>query len=524
MTLMSRRGWLLLSGSIVFVAVLARVVPGPRIIDDAFITYRYTRNLLLGRGLVFNPGERVLGTTTPLYALLLAVLSLPLGGASAPLPTLSPLLNALFDAGSCVLLLWLGKKLGSPIAGVVTAAIWAVTPMSVTFAIGGMETSLYVFLLLLSYLLYLNDQLVALGAVLGLAFLTRPDALLLAVPIVLDACRRAFSPSEDRSFRRRLPPAVAAGLAVVMPWSVFSFLYYGSVVPNSLLAKRVAYRLPPGAALVRLLQQLGTPFFEDLTLGTRWIGVGLILYTFVCLLALVRTAKRSPRAWPGLVFPWFYCAVFAAANPLIFRWYLTPPLPFYILSIVLGFRYLTADLGHLLQRLKVLERPPWLGRAGLTALALVPFALSLRAWDLRPPNGPSRPAPDMASIQLELVYAQAADYLLPQLRTGDQIAAGDVGVLGYRTDALILDTVGLNTPGAVKYYPLPASMYVINYAVAPDFILATRPRFVVILEVYGRNGLLQDPRFLQSYTLEHTLPTDMYGSRGMLVFERKVRP
>ena len=43
--------------------------------DNAFITYRYADNLRSGLGLVYNPGEWVLGTTAPLYAVLLAVLS-----------------------------------------------------------------------------------------------------------------------------------------------------------------------------------------------------------------------------------------------------------------------------------------------------------------------------------------------------------------------------------------------------------------------------------------------------------------
>jgi hypothetical protein len=39
--------------------------------DDVFITYTYSRNIAQGQGFVFNPGERVQGTTTPLYTLLM---------------------------------------------------------------------------------------------------------------------------------------------------------------------------------------------------------------------------------------------------------------------------------------------------------------------------------------------------------------------------------------------------------------------------------------------------------------------
>src|SRR5438270_1577862 len=41
--------------------------------DDAHISLRYATNLATGHGLVFNPGERVFGASTPLYVLLLAL-------------------------------------------------------------------------------------------------------------------------------------------------------------------------------------------------------------------------------------------------------------------------------------------------------------------------------------------------------------------------------------------------------------------------------------------------------------------
>ncbi|MCS7179002.1 MAG: hypothetical protein RML46_08665 [Anaerolineae bacterium] len=50
--------------------------------DEAFITYRYAENLSRGLGLVYNPGERFLGTTGPGWAILL-------GGLSRFLPFLS---------------------------------------------------------------------------------------------------------------------------------------------------------------------------------------------------------------------------------------------------------------------------------------------------------------------------------------------------------------------------------------------------------------------------------------------------
>ncbi|RME06584.1 MAG: hypothetical protein D6803_06120, partial [Anaerolineae bacterium] len=120
-------------------------------------------------------------------------------------------------------------------------------------------------------------------------------------------------------------------------------------------------------------------------------------------------------------------------------------------------------------------------------------------------------------------YRQAAEILRPYL--GDHpdqftLAAGDVGVLGYYTGARILDTVGLNSPQTLRYYPLDESFYVINYAVPPDLVLEEQPDFVVLLEVYGRAGLFPSPEFQRAYTLLRKLPSEIYGSDGMLIFAR----
>src|SRR5689334_10099421 len=44
----------------------------PLTIDDAYITFRYARNLVRGLGLVYNPGERIEGYTNFLWTILVA--------------------------------------------------------------------------------------------------------------------------------------------------------------------------------------------------------------------------------------------------------------------------------------------------------------------------------------------------------------------------------------------------------------------------------------------------------------------
>jgi hypothetical protein len=308
--------------------------------------------------------------------------------------------------------------------------------------------------------------------------------------------------------------------ALLAPWAVFAALYFGSPLPHSVAAKSLAYRLPPEAGLVRLLQHYGTPFFEHETLGPWWPLAGLALYLALSLAGGLAAVRRNGRAWVVALYPWLYLVAFAAANPLIFRWYLAPPLPFYFLLILIGLDRLLADLARW-----------WSARAGLPRLRpAAPYLLAApvalyaaffaRAWTLHPDHGPDAPAPVMAWHQLELYYAQVGAALAGPAAEGAVIAAGDVGALGYYSNARILDAVGLMSPEALAYYPLDPSLYVINYAVAPRLILDYAPDYVVLLEVYGRAGLLRDADFNARYEVMDTVPTDIYGSDGLLVMRR----
>ncbi len=511
--------WRWLALGIFVLAVFARWLPGPRTIDDSFITFRYARNLLAGEGFVYNPGERVMGTTTPLYTGLMVLAGLLSGGTTAPFPWLALGLNSLADGITCLLLLRLGRRLGLPYAGLGTALTWAIAPYSVTFAIGGLETSLYVLLLVGMALAHAEEKHRLAALLAALALLTRPDALIFIGLVALDRLWQ-LRPRQGR-FIAPLRPAVLEAVVFLVPtliWVAIATAYFGSPIPHSIAAKSLAYRLRPEEGFVRLLQHYATPFLENMTFGMWWVGLALALHPFLFLIGSMRTLKTNPRLWPFSVYPVFYLIIFAAANPLIFRWYLTPPLPSWMFFILAG-------VETLVRQAATARRLRQTGQAAmLVALViLAPFGLSLRDWQFRPDHGRSTPAPSMAWYKLELLYDQVAEILGPEISQASPtptLAAGDVGVLGFFSGARILDTVGLNSPISTRYYPLDASRYVINYAVAPDLIIDELPDYVVILEVYGRKGLLKDPRFWQQYQLRQKLPTDIYGSDGMLILQR----
>jgi arabinofuranosyltransferase len=500
----NRLEWLPLAG-LVTLALLARLVPGERTVDDAYITFRYARNVVEGVGFVYNPGEHVLGTTTPLYTLLMAALALATG--SRDFPAMALVVNALAGAFSVGMLYTLGKRFaGHPFPAAAVALLWAVAPFSVSFAIGGMETDLTIGLLIAAAYAHLAERPRAMAVLSALALLARPDTAILLGPLWLSLVLE----------QRRIPWREGLiTLAILAPWLIFGTLYFGSPLTNSLSAKTVVYLLPPESAFLRLLQHYATPFFEQNVLPPYGVFIALVAYGGLCALGSINAFRRDRKAWPLIAYPFAYFAVFALANPLIFRWYLSPPLPFYFLLIVTGVWTAACDLGKLLGR-----HAAKLQYTVFSLFAIAALALTLNAWTLHPDHGPDRPAPEMAWFGGELVYRQIALDLQERLKPGDVVAIADIGTFGYYSGATILDPVGLISPDSSRYYPVPPEQHANALAIPTQLILDRQPDYVIMLEAYIRHTLLESGEFNARYELLDTVETDILESSAFMIFRR----
>jgi hypothetical protein len=457
-----------------------------------------------------------MGTTTPLYTLLMAGLSLVTG--SHNFPAIALLVNAMAGALSVVMLYALGKHFAAhPIPAAAVALLWALAPFSVSFAIGGMETDLTIGLLIAAAYTHLTDHPRAMALLSALALLARPDTAILLGLLWLNLILE----------QRRIPWREGLiALVILAPWLIFGTLYFGSPLTNSIAAKSITYQNPPDALFKRLLQHYATPFFESQVLPPMGVFAVLALYCGLCTLGGLRAFRRNCKSWPVTAYPFAYFAVFAIANPHFFRWYLSPPTPFYFLLIMTGSWEVSRDIGRLVIGRLVNEETPRsliysFTNLPFTILTIAALTLTLNAWTLHPDHGPDHPAPEMAWFKLEMLYKKAADIVLDRASPGDTLCAGDIGMLGYQTNLHIFDTVGLVTPESSTHYPADPSIYAINYAIPADLVLALDPDYIVILEIYGRLGLLPDPRFQARYQLIDTLETDIYESDGMLIFAKR---
>ncbi len=506
--------------SVAGLAFAARVIPEPRTIDDAFITFRYSRNLVEGEGFVYNPGSRTLGTTTPLYTLLMAGIGWITG--SEQYPWLALITNAAADSVTAVLLALVLYRVTGRIgpAGLI-GVLWAVNPMSVTFAVGGMETSVAIMWAVAAAYLYLtrHERWMAVCAAFGI--LTRIDSVIWAGPLFvhqfITGWRAARADPARRGWRWLPWQSWAIVVALLAPWYLFSWAYFGTLLSRSLEAKRLAYHVGSLHALTRFLQHIATPFFEHVTLGRVGIIIGIVLYPALAGVGTLYTSRRYPRLIPYLLYPWLYITIFSVMNPLIFRWYLAPTLPAYFLAILLG-------VWALIESITVTIKRPHALPAAVGVVGLLFVVFSLNAWVLHPDHGPDRPAPDMAWHQIELYYREMGETLRQEygVTANTLVAAGDIGAVGYYSRARILDTVGLVTPEIANYYPLDQSLLVegANYAVPPAIIFDYKPEYIVLMEDFVQNGLARDPAFDALYALVKVIPTDFYGDR-MLLYQRR---
>jgi arabinofuranosyltransferase len=206
--------------------------------EDGFITLRVVTQILHGHGPVFNVGDRVEASTSPLWTGLLALVRFLL---PVRLEVLAVALGLIASAAGLALACLAARRLWPgtvvvPFGGLVVLAV----PPFRDFVTSGLETGL-MFAWMGAAAWVLVAEASSAGStgrwgpvVAGLGPLVRPDLTLVAGPaLVALAVLRGGG-------RRRVVGALAGGVALPLAWQVFRMGYYGALVPNTAIAKEGA--------------------------------------------------------------------------------------------------------------------------------------------------------------------------------------------------------------------------------------------------------------------------------------------
>ena len=294
---------ILLFGSVLVAGIAVFLLHDSRF-DDAYITFRYGQNLANGRGPVFNPGERVLGTTSPGEMLTSAVVY-PFAGLDGT-PSWMAALGCLAWIAQAVLVFFvLRKGFGDPTA--LLGALALLVGAAGSDIRVPLETNQVVALNLAALWMAMEKRWRAAALFAGLAVLFRPDALLFAVPLAL------LCVHEER--RKALTPAVIF-LAAFVPWLLFATYYYGTPVP--LTAATKFQRATVGAYAEHIFTHLGV-YVHPTSKWLRWLLWALAL----------GGAARLFRAgrWYALLaaYPLLHYAAYLKLRPFtVHTWHLYP--------------------------------------------------------------------------------------------------------------------------------------------------------------------------------------------------------
>ncbi len=460
---------------------------GFRPFDDTYITFRYAINLAAGQGFVYNINEWVLGTTTPLWTLVLAAIS----HVGIPIDTGALMLSLAADVATAVLIWSILARLEYSVTVSVGAAILFLGVFDYfSLARSGMEVSCFVFFVLATLHEINACRFTTAGLLCGLSCLARPEGLVLVIVLLISVWQR-----RERARRLEVFGGIALLLATVGIWTIFSMRTFGSVVPQSIVAKA---RTSQGvAALARLSWVNVTRFFWKGQSGGEvfaetWLQLTIVftLLGVVAVAAMVRDLVdgREPhsrdRAVVLLIFPAAYVGGLALTHAFTFwPWYYGPIYPFSAVFAMIGASYIVRREAHIV--------------VGASCAVLIAGQVAA---------GLLVKLPNDRTFWVD-GYVRAAAMIPREERI--RVAACEIGALGWTVwPSQILDLVGIITPEAVN-------------APGDAILRRARPQYVVFRTDNTACFLSRaeaEPWFARDYNLEVAI-ADPYVAREFRTYK-----
>ncbi|MBC8132914.1 MAG: hypothetical protein H7X95_08020 [Deltaproteobacteria bacterium] len=405
---------------------------GEVLIDDAFITFSFSKNLALGNGPVYSHGLRAEGYSNFLWMVLVA---LPLTIARQ----MDPLLSARLMCGPFVLLLgWGTYRLAaigtnSRIVGALAVLLLSFSTDFATAYLSGLETLPYTAMFVTSFALLLSSwrkddpflrraRALVPWCALGAALMRIDGFMVLGLVFGFDLAhslivRRKFQPV---ALLKWAGPALLA-YAV---WFGWRWWYYGLPLPSTYYAK---------ALIPTLLPDRGFNYVKD-----ELTSSALFAAAFAATWLLARA-----RGWAVPL-------VVAAAAQLLYvmkvggDWmpfgrFVMPAVP--LLTVLL--------IGGMVEAVRTIPVPLRKARIAAT-VALVGVGVVLagridhRWWN----DGVENQKIAFISEQIDHVnrLKRAASFLRAAVPVGRRLVTDYAGVMGYYTDAAVIDMWGLATP------------------------------------------------------------------------------
>ena len=215
--------------------------------DDSFYDFQIARHIAHGEGASFD-GTHLTNGFQPLYVAMLVPMYWA-AGSNETLPIHAALvLSALCAVASAYLLYRILARRVSETAAIVSAALWAFSPIVVRQAANGLETSLAALMFAATVFYYLENirrderverrRLVLMGLLSGMCILARADLGFLVLAMGLDFLLLRRARRAGHAWRGEIATIGATCLIVCLPWMAYGYFAVGSPFPESGRATR----------------------------------------------------------------------------------------------------------------------------------------------------------------------------------------------------------------------------------------------------------------------------------------------
>jgi hypothetical protein len=485
--------------------VAARCLQFPFAIDDAYLDFRHVRNLVEHGSFDYNIGEPIMGFTSHLHYLLLAAIAYIF--RVNDYAYLSQNINIVADAVNYFLIYYLlTQSTGKVWVGLAGAALFSATASLVEPAALGKEDPILLLLLTWLFISLQKKQLSPAFAAAGLVFLTRPEGIILGGIVGLWLVAR----NGVKSIVKAIPISL-----IIVGYYLILYLHFSTILPHGGVAKAAGIYYGSKYTSLRDIEE----FLQQLLLVREWRQGYLWL---IALLLIVFAVFAWDKKWriaegcKGLFTTfratadhcaWLYIYLFAllvisvffiAGSPFMFRWYLSwySPLLYLCVPLVAGLA---------LENYRIV-----LGCVvGVNCLFCVLSPNVLLRWD--------------DWHQRLLLYRDAATFLDGMNKSNCRLAVSEDGMLGYTYLGYIIATDGLVSDHVLKYFPVPVAKRstTASFSIPPQLIYDMKPDFMITLDTFAKNGVIEEAEFQKQYTTMKMYPTQLWNSTGLYVYGRK---
>jgi len=461
--------------------------------DDSYISFRYADNFVNGNGLVFNLGERVEGFTSFFWIMLLSIIKL----LNLDLEFWSQVLSFSFGLGVITTTYFIAKILLPSSGNIIFDLILFTLPsyliaISGGFAywsISGMETTLFILLLMFGFLFLLKSRENTKSNYIATTFfllsaLTRPEGYYFL--LVYFVYRFFIIRKHTVSIKPIIGREIVFAFIPFLLFFLFRLIYYGYPLPNTFYAK---------AGISQFFLRRGFEYFLEFAKANLLYGVLFV----VPIILLFDFKKYSAQLWLwGISFTYIVAIILIGGDVLPFHRLFLPVLPIIYILFVASAVYLTSYLGNVFQKNIV---------TSVIILAVL-FIGYINFKNEQPKLN------DIHATELGLVYKMKiyAKWVNEQQKDNNNVtvALSTIGAFSYFSNTRIIDLLGLtneyiaHNPAEMKGISEPATRNWVERTYNAEYVLSQKPDYIIFPagakpSAFPESALFISPIFKELY-------------------------